>query len=188
MAPIKRRDIETECLTVFRHVLNDLKLYAPGCGYGGDNRFDAGFSLVGKQRFQFGDLRVALPDRIVIVEVESGGGLTNLVKYWPLADGLEAPILLLHAFGQASANDYLSHLCLWDYVWQKMRTELWDRPKPKLFPKRFRFTHTEPAGLKAAAEEFRACLTQPLADVLRQVFGYVGSDQSTMTDTRNASA
>ena len=32
--------------------------------------------------WQFGDLRVDLPDRRVIVEVESAGGVTNLLKYW----------------------------------------------------------------------------------------------------------
>ena len=85
--------------------------------YGSGNRFDPGFCLIGSQRFQFGDLRVELADRLVVVEVESGGGLTNLVKYWPPTPTGDRPILLIHAFGQVSANDYLSHLRLWDFVW-----------------------------------------------------------------------
>ena len=168
----KRRDLEAECLEAFRHVLGELGLRPDGHGYGSANRFDAGFAIVGQQRFQFGDLRVVKPDRIIVVEVESAGGMTNLVKYWPLAVSTDVPILLLHAFGQSSANDYLSHLCLWDFVWEKMRAELWSRPAPMLFATPFRFTKADPAGLAAAADAFRTCLSQPLADVLREVFRF----------------
>lgn len=188
MEPVRRRDLEAECLRTFEQVLDELGLCTTARGYGSNNRFDAGFTLVGQQRFQFGDMRVEMPDRIVIVEVESGGGLTNLVKYWPLAASLKVPVLLLHAFGQGSANDYLSHLCLWDFVWQKMRAELWNRPGPKLFATQFRFTRTDPSGLGAAANCFRACLTQPLADVLRDLFNYAGDDHTNTTYDRNTCA
>jgi len=168
----KRRDIEAECLRAFDEVLGDLGRQADGRGYGGENRFDPGFDLIGQQRFQFGDLRVVQDDRIIVVEVESGGGLTNLVKYWPLAISSPTPILLLHAFGQGSANDYISHLKLWDFVWEKMRTELWGEAEPKLFARRFQYVHDTPTGLTHAAESFRRCLTEPLSVVCEEVFGY----------------
>ena len=172
IAPTNRRDLEAEALNAFMRVLIDLGLPAGEGGYGASNRFDAGFKLVGQQRFQFGDLRVTLPDRIVIVEVESGGGLTNLVKYWPHAAATDRPILLLHAFAQNSANDYLSHLLLWDFVWGKMRAELWQQPAPGLFASQFRFTPTDESALATAAKAFNECLSQPLGCVLKEVFSF----------------
>lgn len=172
LQPPKRRDIEAECLATFDHVLAELGLQAGGRGYGAGNRFDPGFELMGQQRFQFGDLRVVMQDRLVVVEVESAGGLTNLVKYWPLAQSLTPPILLLHAFGQCSANDYLSHLRLWDFVWGKMRAELWRHPEPRLYARRFQYVHDQPAGLRIVAEAFRRCLTEPLPTICREIFEY----------------
>lgn len=168
----RRKDIEAETLRAFESVAAALGLAIDGRGYGAANRFDPDFGLTGQKRFQFGDLRIALPDRIVIVEVESGGGLTNLVKYWPLAESDTPPVLLLHAFGQNSVNDYLSHLRLWDFTWGKMRERLWAANDPKLFAQRYTFTHGVPAGLSAAAEAFRRCLTEALPIVLREIFGY----------------
>ncbi len=170
--PLNRRDIEAECLCTFERVLNDLGLEVNGRGYGANNRFDPGFNLVGQQRFQYGDLRVVLEDRIVVVEVESAGGLTNLVKYWPLVQSSTKPILLLHAFGQCSANDYLSHLRLWDFIWARMRSELWACAPPAMYAQRFQHVHDDPTGLQAVALAFRRCLTEPLPVVCREVFGY----------------
>jgi hypothetical protein len=170
-----RRNIEAECLVAFEEVLQELQRVVDGRGYCGDNRFDPGFNLVGQQRFQFGDLRVALDDRIVVVEVESGGGLTNLVKYWPLAETSTRPILLLHAFGQGSVNDYLSHLRLWDYVWGKTQRDLWNRPDPRLFARRFQYVHNDLSRMRDASNAFRRCLTEPLPVVCCEVFGYNGN-------------
>jgi hypothetical protein len=172
MAEGARKNIEAECLLAFDKVLAELGFAASCRGYGAANRFDPGFGLVGQQRFQFGDLRVDLPDRIVVVEVESGGGSTNLVKYWPLATSLDRPLLLLHGFGQGSANDYLSHLRLWDFLWAKMRDDLWAEPTPRLFGRRFQYTHGNVEQLAVAAEMFRECLTLPLDDVLPKIFAY----------------
>ena len=172
MATGTRRNIEAECLVLFDQVLTALAIRDAVRGYGASNRFDPSFELVGQQRFQFGDLRVELPDRTVVVEVESGGGLTNLVKYWPFASLTPKPILLLHAFGQGSLNDYISHLRLWDFTWAKMREEIWSRPNPRLFAKRFQYTH----GADAAAGCCRRIVSQvPLAAArrsTRQVFQF----------------
>lgn len=172
MAETMRRNIESECLIAFETVLAHLDMTVTGRGYGASNRFDPGFGLMGQQRFQFGDLRIDLADRVVVIEVESAGGVTNLVKYWPLAETAMKPILLLHAFGQGSLNDYISHLRLWDHVWEKMRSELWSRPVPKLFACRFQYTHGADDRLCHAAGAFRACLTFRLEDALESVFGY----------------
>ena len=168
----KRRDIEAECLRSFEAIVTEVGLSIGGRGYGASNRFDPGFELIGQQRYQFGDLRVMLDDRIVVVEVESGGGLTNLVKYWPLAETTTLPILLIHAFGQYSANDYLSHLRLWDFTWEKMRKQIWSKPAPTLFAKRYAFQHRDSNGLYEAASCFRRCLTEPLETVLGDTFKY----------------
>ena len=170
--PNLRRDIEAECLQAFEAVVSELGLPVGGRGYGAANRFDAGFTLVGQQRYQFGDLRVVLEDRVVAVEVESGGGLTNLVKYWPLAEHTTLPLLLIHAFGQGSANDYLSHLLLWDFTWAKMRDQIWRATPPTLFARRYTFSHADPNGLVQAASDFRRCLTESLETTLTDIFGY----------------
>lgn len=133
----RRKNLEDACLTEFEAVLRDLGLPFSGRGYGADNRFDPGFGLVGQQRFQFGDLQTELPDRIVVDEVESGGGTTNLVKYWPLVERLDRPLLLLHGFGQGSANDYVSHQSLWDCLWQRMRADFSAAGNPWLHACRF---------------------------------------------------
>lgn len=172
MGNVPRRNIEAECLLAFENVLAELGCGVSCRGYGSSNRFDPGFGLVGQQRFQFGDLRVDLPDRIVVVEVESGGGTTNLVKYWPLANTLERPLLLLHGFGQGSANDYLSHLNLWDFLWSRMRQDLWSLPTPRLFARRFQYAHGNVEQLTIAAEIFRECLTLPLDRVLPSIFNF----------------
>lgn len=175
--PSLRKNIEAESLRAFEAILADLKLPVDGRGYGAANRFDAGFNLVGQQRYQFGDLRVMQEDRIVVVEVESAGGLTNLVKYWPLAESTTLPIFLIHAFGQSSINDYLSHLLLWDFAWEKMRSEIWADAKPSLFARRYNYSHTDPEGLVEAACDFRRCLTEPLSAIQSDIFNYIQDAQ-----------
>src|SRR5437867_11979299 len=79
-------------------------------------------ALEGNVYFQFGDLRVDLPSRHLIVEVESAGGVTNLVKYWQCLDKgmIKKPVFLLHLFRQVSVNDYRSHIELWRFLAERM--------------------------------------------------------------------
>lgn len=96
-------------------------------GQGAANRFDVpGWNLPVLQRFQFGDFRLETPGEIIIVETESAGGVTNLVKYWPfLASGaVEKRLILLHLFQVASEGDYIAHRRLWGYLVERMKEDL----------------------------------------------------------------
>ena len=65
------------------------------------NRFEIrGWELPVLQHFQFGDLRIGGEHTTVVIELKSAGGLTNLVKYWPLlAEGrLTKRFVLAHIF------------------------------------------------------------------------------------------
>ena len=92
--------------------------------------------LAGGGYFEFGDLRVELPGRHVIVEVESGGGITNLAKYWYLLHEnlITKPVTLLHLFRQVSTKDYESHIALWRFLGVKMIEELGGRVEDSSFP------------------------------------------------------
>lgn len=96
------------------------------------NRVDPGWDLPTNQRFQFGDLRIESDDATVVVEFESAGGVTNLVKYWPLLLKREQPkrFVLAHVFRIASANDYIAHRHLWEFVIERMREDLEARGIP----------------------------------------------------------
>src|SRR5258708_2325863 len=105
-----RRDLEKQALARFIEVTSS---YTNNFNTGqSDNNRIAKQGKKNQSYFQFGDLRVNAPNRYIIVEVESAGGATNLVKYWYcLANGIiDKPIYLLHIFAQASDEDYLSHL------------------------------------------------------------------------------
>lgn len=96
-------------------------------GYAPANRLAVdGWDLVPRQYIQFGDLRFQAPDLTVVVEVESGGGVGNLVKYWPLLRGSlgETPFFLLHLFQVGSDNDYIAHRKLWSFLVGEMRRDL----------------------------------------------------------------
>lgn len=116
-AETRRRNLEQQALERFKEVA---KRYTNNVnfGHGETNKI----AKLGRSSFQFGDLRVNTPTRHIIVEVESAGGVTNLVKYWQcLEEGfIVKPIYLLHLFAQASANDYIRHLQLWDFLAEKM--------------------------------------------------------------------
>jgi hypothetical protein len=92
-------------------------------------RADNQLKLPDGQHFQFGDLRVTKGTCHVIVEVESAGGVTNLVKYWYILQKLRAEerVVLLHVFRQTSIGDYGSHMQLWDFLAARMRADLGDR-------------------------------------------------------------
>lgn len=78
------------------------------------------------QQFQFGDLRYQNDAVRVIIEVESGGGLTNLVKYWPMlgAEQSDRRFVLAHLFRVTSESDYIAHRRLWEYLIERMRRDL----------------------------------------------------------------
>ncbi len=106
----------------------------------------------GNVYFQFGDLRTDLPPFHLIVEVESSGGVTNLVKYWKcLTDGtIKKPVRLIHVFRQKSANDYGIHINLWHFLAERMCGEL-----PNLFCARlFKFNPAHGTGLDPALTLF----------------------------------
>ncbi len=113
--------------------LHDAFLDLPGVSYasgmGAANRFPVeGWQLVGSQQFQFGDLRIETPTTTIVVEAESAGGVTNLAKYWPFLEGRpQKRFVLAHLFQVLSANDYVSHIRLWEYLIERMRADLESR-------------------------------------------------------------
>jgi hypothetical protein len=109
----------------------------------------------------------------VIVEVESGGGLSHLIQYWPLAkQRTTPPILLLHVYRGSSKNDYRSATKLWDFTWERVRPLIWAEPGPRFFARKYEYTTVDGTGLKEAAAAYRRCLTEPLRTVCREIFGY----------------
>jgi len=95
-------------------------------GQSSGNRFSVlDWNLPPLQSFQFGDLRYELPDRTVVIEIESAGGVTNLVKYWPyLREKPGKFFILLHVFHIQSSGDYMAHRKLWDFTVDRMREDL----------------------------------------------------------------
>jgi hypothetical protein len=167
-----RQNLEVQYLAPLRLAIDseslaDVQVFG---GFAGDNRFDCGFELMPNQRFQFGDLRIELPDRTIIIEMESAGGLTNLVKYWPLEQRCERPLFLLHIFGQSSAQDYIAHLRLWDFTWMQMASLLEQRPHRRLWARRFVFQKADLSTLRDAELALRTCLRSTVPNVIREVF------------------
>ena len=119
-----RKDIEAQVIDQFEELAGAVAPAAPHYrGLKSENRVaPSAWGLGPNQSFQFGDFRVELPDRTVVVETESAGGLTNLVKYWPLLPELAKPVALVHVFGLLSENDYLSHRLLWESIADRMRS------------------------------------------------------------------
>lgn len=96
-------------------------------GQDGRNRFGvSGWEQTLNQQFQFGDLRVETPTTTVVVEVESAGTVTNLVKYWPLlATGeIEKRFVFIHVFQLGSVGDYIAHRRFWGFLVERMREDL----------------------------------------------------------------
>ncbi|GAH77829.1 unnamed protein product, partial [marine sediment metagenome] len=99
--------------------------------------------IKGLVNFQFGDFRIDTNENHLVIELESAGGVTNLVKYWycledkdiSLKKIISKPIILFHIFRQVSENDYLSHLLLWDFLWGKMKSSL----ASKIIAKRYTY-------------------------------------------------
>lgn len=117
---------EALILAKLRDALSDLPGVTYAGGMGSANRFPLeAWQLIGSQRFQFGDLRIETPSTTIVVEAESAGGITNLAKYWPFLEARPSKrFVLAHLFQVLSANDYVSHLRLWDYITERMRDDL----------------------------------------------------------------
>ena len=145
---------ESIALERFEQVARDLRLPFVR-GQGRDNRIpipERGVSVY----YQRGDLRVELPAVTVVVEVESSGGVTNLAKYWECFESgrLTKPIRLLHLFRQKSANDYASHIVVWEFLAAKMARELGDRFNGRLML----YRDADKAGLDEALKMFQDML------------------------------
>lgn len=116
--------------------------------------------ISGNVYYQFGDLRVELPEFTLLVEVESsGGGTTNLAKYWECYSNQRLPkpmkpIKLIHLFRHVSPNDYEAHMMVWRFISEKMHLEL-----PSLFEaKLFKYDTRFPASLDPAVNQFESWL------------------------------
>lgn len=111
--------------------------------------------------FQFGDLRVDFPQMHVVVEVESAGGLTNLVKFWQCIShgSIDRPIHLVHCFRQVSADDYRSHIELWNFMSEKMKSEL----GPLFHCALFTYTSPIEASLRPALDHFEGLIERGAA-------------------------
>jgi len=96
-------------------------------GQGAANKFAVnGWELLPLQQFQYGDLRIELADTTLIVETESAGGITNLVKYWPLlrSGTLAKRLVILHVYMLSSNADYIAHRKLWSFLVDRMTEDL----------------------------------------------------------------
>lgn len=118
---MERTSHEAFVLKSFRELAEALG-HEPVGGQSASNRIP----ITGGVYFQFGDLRVVLPQQTLIIEVESSGGVTNLAKYWECygSGRLTKPVKLLHIFGQKSLNDYESHMVVWRFLCNKMQVAL----------------------------------------------------------------
>ena len=90
-------------------------------GMGASNRFPLdGWRLVGLQQFQFGDLRIETSTATIVVEAESGGGVTNLAKYWPYLEADPRSALYLERATQLLllyVGPDLYRVLVHDYAW-----------------------------------------------------------------------
>ncbi len=165
--PPDRKDIEAGVIARFEDVASDALTKAEGWtifrGMGAANRIaPSSWNLKSTQQFQFGDLRVELHDRTVVVETESGGGETNLVKYWSIVEELTKPLALIHLFGMMSENDYISHRMLWSFLLEKMRRDF-DDAKFKAWI--FTYDAKDNSLSDLPLTHFKTCLTAPWGDI-----------------------
>jgi len=144
--------METQRDNLEEQALKRFEAIARRCGYevfkgqGSDNRI----VLKGNNYFQFGDLRVRAGTHYVVIEAESAGGVTNLVKYWYCLERkhIAKPMILLHLFRQTTPGDYASHLALWDFLYNRMSDALADRIRAT------RYTYRDVTDLESAARDF----------------------------------
>ena len=118
---------EAQAIASLRAAIGDRVSVEPVSGMGKLNRVAPGaWELKVMQRFQFGDLRYETERTRLVVEVESGGGLTKLVKYWPmLGEELsDKKFVLAHLFMVSSEFDYIVHRRLWEFLVERMGSDL----------------------------------------------------------------
>ena len=144
-----RRNLEGEALRQFAGIANEMGLEV----FSGQRRGNR-LALSGKNYFQFGDLRVETDNRIVLVEAESAGGVTNLTKYWywigrVANQDLMKPVALIHIFRQNSARDYAAHLELWDFLAQQASKDLGAKFTA------YRYCYRDVGDLVPALDKFR---------------------------------
>jgi hypothetical protein len=122
----KRVSHEGELLKALQTAIADLGV-ASVRGQGIANKFAVnGWELSPLQQFQYGDLRIELAATTLIVEAESAGGITNLVKYWPLlrSGALAKRLLILRVYMLGSNADYIAHRKLWSFLVDRMTEDL----------------------------------------------------------------
>lgn len=149
---VGRQKIEAELLRTFIEAVQRRGL-AHFLGQGAGNQIPIKPPRV---YFQFGDLRVDLPQCILLVEVESSGGVTNLAKYWEIIETcrINKPVRLLHLFRQKSINDYEAHLVIWRFLSEKMKVALGPRFDCALHV----YRDGEPASIAPAMSTFEQWL------------------------------
>lgn len=153
--PKQRTDFEIQVIDKFVEVARKYNLDVQK-GQGINNRIP----LSGNTYFQFGDLRVETKTHHIIIEVESGGGVTNLAKYWYAIENklqsIEKPIILMHIYKQSSKSDYGSHLTLWNFLWEHMRKSLGNRINANCY------TYYDLRELELIIKEFEKYLKETL--------------------------
>lgn len=149
-APVKRTSLEAIALQPLREVAEAYS-FPIFSGQGTQNRIPAV-----RTGYQFGDLRIDTDSHHLVVEVESAGGVTNLTKYWALIENgiISKPVILFHAFALGTANDYRSHLDLWDFLAEKMRAALGNTFEAR------RFAYLNSDEYAAMVKEFRLRLDE----------------------------
>lgn len=106
--------------------------------------------------FEFGDVRVDRPDRNIVVEIDDGSPVTNLVKYWYSLEHekFSKPIALLHVFVPKTEDDYWSHYALWAFVRDHMTFGTSDRLQAT------EYSYWTDDQLHRALEDFRRLIAE----------------------------
>lgn len=123
----KRKDVEKQLLEKFVSRAKQRGCSKIYWGLGKENRVGVtDWNLTQLQKFQFGDLRVETRSATIVIEVESAGGVTNLVKYWAILErNTDAkPLRLIHIFKISTPDDYIAHRKLWQFLEDKMCSSL----------------------------------------------------------------
>lgn len=148
-----RESHEAFALGMFKDLVSSMghQLYS---GQGRGNRIEIETNVY----YQFGDLRVELPNCTLIVEVESSGGVTNLAKYWEILESqrIKKPIKLLHIFRQKSSSDYESHMVVWHFLCRKMHEALGPHFEGHLIT----YQHGSQQSLQGAVSIFKKWIEQ----------------------------
>lgn len=154
---MNRRNYELEILEIFKNLVNKYNY-----NYFSGQKTENIIPIKGLVNYQFGDFRVETKKYHLILELESGGGVTNLTKYWYFLKDrqiikkgiINKKIILFHIYRQVSANDYLSHLLLWDFLWEKMESEI----QTKMIAKRYTYKILD--DLKPVIKDFEYYLNK----------------------------